>query len=96
MANITRTFEDAKQFSYVNRQPAITLGASKKLGINVINVSDKVRSITSKFTEDWPQAIKTSFLINQADTTKGMFRSLEAAVLIAATLVLITCIATLG
>src|SRR5690554_1035150 len=96
VATITRTFEDATQYAHVNGQPAITLGVSKKLGTNVISVSDEVRRITENFTADWPQAIETSFLIDQADTTKGMFRSLEAAVLTAVTLVLITCIATLG
>ncbi|MGV8856804.1 MAG: efflux RND transporter permease subunit, partial [Devosia sp.] len=96
VATVTRTFEDATQYAHVNGQPAITLGVSKKLGTNVINVSDEVRKVTSEFTADWPKAIETSFLIDQADTTKGMFRSLEAAVLTAVALVLITCIATLG
>ncbi|WP_193336440.1 efflux RND transporter permease subunit [Devosia beringensis] len=96
VATVTRTFEDATEYAQVNGQPAITLGVSKKLGTNVIDVSDEVRRITSQFTADWPQAIETSFLIDQADTTKGMFRSLEAAVLTAVALVLITCIATLG
>jgi len=96
VATVTRTFEDATQYAHVNGQPAITLGVSKKLGTNVIDVSDEVRRITKEFTADWPQAIETSFLIDQADTTKGMFRSLEAAVLTAVALVLITCIATLG
>lgn len=96
VATITRTFEDATEYAHVNGQPAITLGVSKKLGTNVISVSDEVRRITENFTADWPQAIETSFLIDQADTTKGMFRSLEAAVLTAVALVLITCIATLG
>ncbi|MGV8832781.1 MAG: efflux RND transporter permease subunit [Devosia sp.] len=96
VATVTRTFEDATQYAHVNGQPAITLGVSKKLGTNVIDVSDEVRKITSEFTADWPKAIETSFLIDQADTTKGMFRSLEAAVLTAVALVLITCIATLG
>jgi len=96
VATVTRTFEDATQYAQVNGQPAITLGVSKKLGTNVIDVSDEVRAITTAFTADWPQGIETSFLIDQADTTKGMFRSLEAAVLTAVALVLITCIATLG
>ena len=96
VATVTRTFEDATEYAQVNGQPAITLGISKRLGTNVIDVSDQVRSITQAFTADWPQAIETSFLIDQADTTRGMFRSLEAAVLTAVALVLITCIATLG
>jgi multidrug efflux pump len=96
VATITRTFEDAKSYSHVNGQPAITLGVIKKLGTNVITVSDDVRRVTDEFTADWPQGIETSFLIDQADSTKGLFRSLEAAVLTAVALVLITCIATLG
>lgn len=96
VASITRTFEDATSYSHVNGQPAITLGVIKKLGTNVITVSDDVRRVTEEFTADWPQGIETSFLIDQADSTKGLFRSLEAAVLTAVALVLITCIATLG
>ncbi|WP_375449475.1 efflux RND transporter permease subunit [uncultured Devosia sp.] len=96
VATITRTFEDATQYAHVNGQPAITLGVSKKLGTNVITVSDEVRRVTSEYTADWPNGITTSFLVDQAETTKGLFRSLEAAVLTAVALVLITCVATLG
>src|SRR5690606_686622 len=96
VATITRTFEDATEYAHVNGQPAITLGVIKKLGTNVIDVSDKVRQVTRDFTQDWPDAIGHSFLIDQADSTKGLFRSLEAAVLTAVALVMITCVATLG
>jgi multidrug efflux pump len=96
VATIRRTFEDATEYAHVNGQPAITLGVSKKLGTNVIDVSDQVRSVTAAFTKDWPQGIETSFLIDQADSTKSLFRSLEAAVLTAVALVLITCVASLG
>jgi multidrug efflux pump len=96
VASVTRTFEDATQYAHVNGQPAITLGVVKKLGTNVITISDDVRRVTEEFTADWPQGVETSFLIDQADSTKGLFRSLEAAVLTAVALVLITCIATLG
>jgi multidrug efflux pump len=96
VATITRTFKDATQFAHVNGQPAITLGVIKKLGTNVINISDEVRAKTAAFTESWPAGIGHSFLIDQADSTKGLFRSLEAAVLTAVALVMITCVATLG
>jgi multidrug efflux pump len=96
VATITRTFEDATEYAHVNGQPAITLGVIKKLGTNVIDVSDKVRAVTEEFTKDWPASIGRSFLIDQADTTKNLFRSLEAAVMTAVALVMITCVATLG
>jgi multidrug efflux pump len=96
IATVASTFEDATEYAHVNGQPAITLGVVKKLGTNVIDVSDEVRRVTDEFTADWPTGVETSFLIDQAGTTKNLFRSLEAAVLTAVALVLITCVATLG
>lgn len=96
VATITRTFKDATEYAHVNGQQAITLGVIKKLGTNVIDISDKVRSVTTEFTKDWPSGIQHSFLVDQADSTKNLFRSLEAAVLTAVALVMVTCVATLG
>jgi multidrug efflux pump len=96
VATVQRTFADAKEYAHVNGQPAITLGVIKKIGSNVINVSDEVRKVTTEFTKDWPQGLDHSFLTDQADSTKSLYRSLEAAVLTAVALVMITCVATLG
>lgn len=96
VATVTRTFKDATEYAHVNGQQAITLGVIKKLGTNVIDISDKVRSVTTEFTKDWPSGIQHSFLVDQADSTKNLFRSLEAAVLTAVALVMVTCVATLG
>ena len=96
VATISRTFADATSYAHVNGQPAITLGVIKKLGTNVINISDEVRRVTTAFTKDWPEGLDHSFLTDQADSTKSLYRSLEASVLTAVALVLITCVATLG
>ncbi|MGN6489469.1 MAG: efflux RND transporter permease subunit, partial [Devosia sp.] len=96
VATITRTFEDATNYAHVNGEPAITLGVIKELGTNVIDVSDQVRQVTTEFTKAWPSGIQHSFLVDQADSTKSLFRSLEAAVLTAVALVMTVCVATLG
>ncbi len=96
VATITRTFEDATEYAHVNGQPAITLGVIKELGTNVIDISDQVRAVTAEFTQSWPSGIQYSFLVDQADSTKSLFRSLEAAVLTAVALVMTVCVATLG
>lgn len=96
VATVTRTFEDATEYAHVNGQPAITLGVIKDLGSNVIDLSDQVRAVTAEFTKDWPSGIQYSFLVDQADSTKSLFRSLEAAVLTAVALVMTVCVATLG
>jgi multidrug efflux pump len=96
VASITRTFEDATSYANVNGSPAITLGVIKKLGTNVITLSDEVRRVTTEVTANWPQGVAHSFLLDQAESTKSLYRSLEAAVLTAVALVLITCVAALG
>jgi multidrug efflux pump len=96
VATITRTFKDATEYAHVNGQPAITLGVIKELGTNVIDLSDQVRQATTEFAKDWPTGVQYSFLVDQADSTKNLFRSLEAAVLTAVALVMTVCVATLG
>ena len=96
VATITRTFADATEFARVNGAPTITLGVVKKLGTNVIDVSDRVREVTAEYTKDWPAGLQASFLLDQATSTKQLYSSLEAAVLTAVVLVLVMCVATLG
>jgi len=96
VATITRTLADATDYTTVNGSPALILGVSKKLGTNIIDVSDKVRATTEDLAKDWPAGVHYSFFLDQAETTTSLFRSLEAAVLTAVALVLITCVATLG
>jgi len=96
VATITRTLADATEYTQVNGSPALILGISKKLGTNIIDVSDKVRAVTAEAAKDWPSGVNYSFFLDQAETTTALFRSLEAAVLTAVALVLITCVATLG
>ena len=96
VATITRTFEDATEYANVNGSPAITLGVVKRLGTNVIELSDDVRAVTEETVKDWATGIGHSFLLDQAENTRGLFNSLEAAVMTAVVLVMITCVATLG
>jgi len=96
VATITRSLADATEYTQVNGSPALILGVSKKLGTNIIDVSEKVRAMTEQEAQSWPAGVSYSFFLDQAETTTHLFRSLEAAVLTAVALVLITCIATLG
>ncbi len=96
VAQISRTFKDATSYAHVNGAPAITISVVKKLGANVIHIADEVKSTTDTFTKDWPAGIQHSFLLDQSESAKSLFSSLQAAVLTAVALVLIICVATLG
>ncbi len=96
VGSVTRTFLDATEYAYVNGSPAITVEVKKELGTNVIEIADAIRARTAEVTADWPAGLQHAFLLDQSTNTKNLYRSLEAAVLTAVALVLITCIATLG
>jgi multidrug efflux pump len=95
VATITRTLADATEYTQVNGSPALILSVAKKQGANIIDASQQVRATTEAVASNW-SGVGYSFFLDQADTTISLFRSLEAAVLTAVALVLITCVATLG
>ena len=96
VAQITRTFKDATSYADVNGQPAITLAVVKKLGTNIVNVVDQVKATTQELTSTWPAGIQHSFLLDQSETAKSQFNSLQEAVLTAVALVMIVCVGALG
>jgi multidrug efflux pump len=96
VAQITRTFMDATSYADVNGKPAITLSVVKKLGTNVITVVDEVKKTTADQVKTWPAGLQHSFLLDQSESAKNLFNSLQAAVLTAVALVMIVCVATLG
>ncbi len=96
VATVTRTFKDATEYAYVNGSPAITVDVTKRLGTNIIEVSDQVHAATEEVVKLWPAGVAYSYLLDQSVSTKNLYRTLEAAVLTAVVLVLIMCIAALG
>ncbi len=96
VASITRTFKDATEYAYVNGSPAITLGVVKELGGNIIEIAEDIREVTAEHTAEWPKGLQHSFVLDQSESTIGMYRSLEAAVMTAVALVMIMCVLMLG
>lgn len=96
VATISRTFKDATAYTRVNGAPALILGATKRTGTNIIQHSTLVRDKVNEVTADWPSAIKTSFMLDQALSAEEMLVGLENSVLTAIALVMIVAVAMLG
>jgi multidrug efflux pump len=96
VASIQRTFKDPDSFTRVNGEPAVVLAVNKRLGANIIELSNSVRATTEAVTKDWPRALNTSFILDQAAVAETMFFGLQSSVLTAIALVLIVTIAFLG
>src|SRR5690606_31078906 len=73
VASVTRTLEDATEYTNVNGSPAMILGVSKKAGTNIIEVSEQVRAVTEQVSSQWPDGVGHSFFLDQAETTSHLF-----------------------
>ena len=96
VAEIKRTFADQDDFSKFNGKQAISIEVVKRLGVNIIENNKSVRSVVDDYTKDWPDVIEVDYSFDQSTNIFEVLKSLEAAILTAVVLVMITVIAVLG
>ncbi len=96
LAEIKRTFADQDDFSKFNGKQAISIEIVKRLGVNIIENNKSVRSVVDNYTKDWPDVIDVDYSFDQSTNIFEVLKSLEAAILTAVVLVMITVIAVLG
>jgi len=91
-----QTFKDATSFTRVNGKPGIAINVVKRLGENVIETNEAVRQTVADFTEEWPDVIETTFMLDQSKFIKEVQGSLESSILTAIFLVMILVVAAMG
>ena len=96
VAEIKRTYADQNDFSKFNGKQAISIEVVKRLGVNIIEINKNVRLVVDNYTKDWPNVIEVDYSFDQSTNIFEVLKSLEAAILTAVVLVMITVIAVLG
>ncbi|MEO0328122.1 MAG: efflux RND transporter permease subunit [Pseudomonadota bacterium] len=96
VADIRRNFKDASSYTRVNGENAMSLEVVKRIGTNIIENNIEVRKITDAFTEEWPDTIEVTYLIDQSNFIFEVLGSLQSAILTAIALVMIIVVASLG
>ena len=96
VAEIKRPFADQDDFSKFNGKQAISIEVVKRLGVNIIENNKSVRSVVDDYTKNWPDVIEVDYSFDQSTNIFEVLKSLEAAILTAVVLVMITVIAVLG
>ena len=96
IAEIRRAFKDAKTYSYVNGQPAMTLEVTKRIGTNVIETIDAVRDIVAERSADWPDNLQIAFAQDSSNEIRTMLLDLQNSVILAVLLVMVVVVWTLG
>jgi multidrug efflux pump len=96
IALVRRTFRDPTGFARINGQPALSLEVKKRVGANIIETVDAIRTNLDVARRDWPASIEVSYLQDQSQQIRSMLGDLQNNVLSAVFLVMVVIIVTLG
>ncbi len=96
IAEVRRTFKDARSHTRVWGEPALAIEVSKRTGENVIETIEKVRAVVARTSAGWPDSVTVSFSRDESVSIRRMLDDLENNVLTAVLLVMIVCVWSLG
>jgi len=96
IADIRRSFKDASAYGRFNGKPTIAIEVTKRLGANIINTTQNVRTVTQDYTANWPENINIDFSSDFSTIIFDMIGGLEISIINAIALVMILVIAALG
>jgi multidrug efflux pump len=96
VTTVRRTFRDADSYARINGQAGVTLEIKKRLGENVIETIDQVRSLVGERAKSWPAGVQVNFIQDESRNIRRMLDDLQNNVLSAILLVMIVVVAALG
>ncbi|MTI43515.1 multidrug efflux pump [Roseibium hamelinense] len=96
ISEIRRTFKDPNSFTRVNGQPAIALEVTKRIGTNIIENNEAVRTIVEQASADWPETIQVNVMLDLSSNIYEVLGSLQSSILTAIFLVMVLVLAALG
>ena len=96
VAWINPTFKDPEGFARIAGQPAVVLEISKRAGANIIATISAVDALVDKASEEFPEALSLTTILDQSTTVEDMLSELLNNVMAAVVLVLIVVVAAMG
>ncbi|MBN1803935.1 MAG: efflux RND transporter permease subunit [Sedimentisphaerales bacterium] len=96
VATVTDAFKDRTTFSRLNGADNVTLTIQKRVGANVVHVSDMVRAVVEKAQKLIPGAVKFDITYDMSDMIRNMVADLENNILSALILVTVVLFLFLG
>jgi len=96
LATIYRTYKDPEGFARIQGEPAVALEISKRVGANIIETIEAVRSLVAAEQATWPGNVAVNFLQDQSKTIRTLLGDLQNNVLSAVALVMVVILGALG
>lgn len=96
IAHVRRTFKDPDGFARVDGRPALALEVKKRIGRNIIETIEQVRTVVEAERARWPNTIEVGYLQDKSNHIRTMLDDLGNNVLSAVVLTMIITVAMLG
>jgi multidrug efflux pump subunit AcrB len=96
VATVTDAFKDRTSFSRLNGADNVTLTVQKRIGANVVHISDYVRAVVDQAQKQIPGAVKFDITFDMSKMIRNMVADLENNILSALILVTAVLIVFLG
>lgn len=96
IAEVRRAFRDRQAAARVNGRPAVVLEVSKRTGENIIDTIALVRAAVEAERAHWSDAVVIGYSQDRSENIRSMLADLENNLLLAAILVLVIVLASLG
>ncbi len=89
LAEIRPTLKDPETITRLDGKPAVAIEVSKRVGANLIETVDAVKSVTEALQKDLPEGVVVSFSQDKSTTIRQLLSDLQNSVLTAVVLVFI-------
>lgn len=96
IATISRTFDDSESIVRLNGKPMLSIDISKRVGANIIDMTDNIKAGVEHFKQFWPKNLQALYLQDESLRVRSYLSDLENSVIFSTLLVMIVIIATLG
>lgn len=96
IGTVRRTFKDPTGFARLNGQSSIALEITKRIGSNILEVVDSVRTTVLAEQSLWPENVQVTFTQDNSEQVRTMLNDLVNNVAIAVILVMIVILGALG
>jgi multidrug efflux pump subunit AcrB len=96
VATVTDAFKDRTSFSRLNEADNVTLTVQKRVGANVVHISDYVRAVVDQARKQIPGVVKFDITFDMSKMIRSMVSDLENNILSALILVTAVLIVFLG
>lgn len=96
ISTVADTFKDRSSYSRLDGVPSLTVSVQKRIGANIIEISDAIKVILSKFREQCPEGVKFLPTMDQSDDIRDMVKDLENNIFSGLVLVVIVLVLFMG